>query len=121
MDCGWVEKGSYSSPAQSWPDFDIYAADGNLHGAADPAAWLLLVEPIGASVLNGDPVTQSMHRIQGGGYLMPELPLLRNTGVDGFLQVSDTAAMAMTRRLAQEEGIFFNTVVLVTLARARRR
>lgn len=65
-----------------------------------------VVEPTGASVLNGDPVTRSMHRIQGGGYLMAELPLLGNTVIDGFLQVSDEAAMTMASRLAQEEGIF---------------
>jgi len=46
------------------------------------------------------------HRIQGGGYSMPELPLLRPEHVDGRIVVSDREATAIARRLAREEGIF---------------
>ena len=37
---------------------------------------------------------------------MPALPLLRREHIDGFLKVTDVAAMEMARRLAREEGIF---------------
>lgn len=35
-----------------------------------------MVEPAGAAVLAGGALTRPNHRIQGGGYAMPELPLL---------------------------------------------
>ncbi len=46
------------------------------------------------------------HRIQGGGYSMAELPLLRREHVDGHLRVRDSEAVLTARRLAREEGIF---------------
>jgi cysteine synthase A len=46
------------------------------------------------------------HRIQGGGYAMPSLPLLDATLIDGFVQVSDAEAIDGARRLAKLEGIF---------------
>lgn len=91
---------------------DFAGTGGTFAGCAkafrdsNPEIQCFLVEPTGASVLNGDPVTKPNHRIQGGGYLMSELPLLRDIKIDGFLQVSDTEAMSMARRLAREEGIF---------------
>jgi len=91
---------------------DFAGTGGTFAGCAkafkesDPAIQCFLVEPLGASVLHGDPVTRPGHRIQGGGYVMPELPLLKDGIVDGYLQVSDTDAMTMARRLAREEGIF---------------
>jgi cysteine synthase A len=49
------------------------------------------------------------HKIQGGGYAMPQLPFVveahRLGHVDGFLTVTDDEATAMARRLATEEGI----------------
>ena len=45
------------------------------------------------------------HRIQGGGYAMAELPLLRREHVDGHLRVRDGEAFLTARRLAREEGI----------------
>lgn len=65
-----------------------------------------VVEPAGAAVLAGRPVTDPNHRIQGGGYAMPELALLNQKYIDGYLQVTDEAAMDVARRLAKEEGIF---------------
>jgi cysteine synthase A len=65
-----------------------------------------VVEPAGAAVLAGRPVSNPNHRIQGGGYAMPDLPLLPPNLVDGYLQVTDEEAMAAARRLATEEGIF---------------
>jgi cysteine synthase A len=46
------------------------------------------------------------HRIQGGGYFMPELPLLRGEHIDGRMQVTDAEAMEAARSLARTEGIF---------------
>jgi cysteine synthase A len=58
--------------------------------------------------LAGLEVTNPNHRIQGGGYSMPmsDLTLVNTDYIDGFVQVSDAAAMACARRLAREEGIF---------------
>ena len=65
-----------------------------------------LIEPSGAAPLAGLSVTNPSHRIQGGGYSMPELPLLDRSLVHGFLQVTDDEVMAAARMLAREEGIF---------------
>jgi cysteine synthase A len=64
------------------------------------------VEPEGAAVIAGEPVTQPSHRIQGGGYAMKDLPRLRDVPVDGYLTVSDEEAIVIARRLAREEGVF---------------
>lgn len=64
------------------------------------------MEPKGAAILAGKGVTNPNHRIQGGGYGMEQLDLLNRDHVDGYLQVSDDDAVAMTRKLAKEEGIF---------------
>lgn len=65
-----------------------------------------VVEPAGAAVLAGKRVTHSNHRIQGGGYAIAELPLLRHGHIDGYRQVTDEQAVQTARRLAKEEGIF---------------
>jgi len=72
----------------------------------DPAVKCFVVEPEGAAILAGEPVTYPNHRIQGGGYAMSHLPMLNPAHVDGYLQVSDRQAVEMARRLAREEGIF---------------
>ncbi len=63
------------------------------------------VEPKGAAILSGELVTQPNHRIQGGGYSR-SLPLFDTSVCDGYLQVSDSDAIVMARRLAKEEGVF---------------
>jgi cysteine synthase A len=65
-----------------------------------------VVEPEGAAVLAGKPVRDPGHRIQGGGYAMGDLIFVEPSNVDGYLQVSDEAAIHAARRLAKEEGIF---------------
>jgi cysteine synthase len=65
-----------------------------------------VVEPEGAAVLAGKPVRDPGHRIQGGGYAMRHLIFVEPSNVDGYLQVSDEAAIHAARRLAKEEGIF---------------
>lgn len=72
----------------------------------DPRIACYVVEPAGAAVLAGKPVTDPNHRIQGGGYGMTELALLNRKYADGYLQVTDEEAMLTARRLAKEEGVF---------------
>ena len=64
-----------------------------------------LVEPEGAAVLAGKPVTSPSHPIQGGGYAM-DLDFLKEVPVDGYLTVSGDNARDTARALAQFEGIF---------------
>jgi cysteine synthase A len=91
---------------------DFAGTGGSFAGCAaafkehNPAVQCFLVEPAGAAVLAGQAVTHPNHRIQGGGYSMPELPLVQREHVDGYLQVRDEEAMQTARALAQKEGIF---------------
>jgi cysteine synthase A len=91
---------------------DFAGTGGSFAGCAaafkkrDPSVRCYVVEPAGCAVLAGGAVRNASHRIQGGGYAMPELPLLRPGQVDGYLAVSDEEAMGAARRLAREEGIF---------------
>ena len=64
-----------------------------------------LVEPQGAAVLAGRPVTAPNHPIQGGGYAMT-LDFLKDVPVDGYLTVSGDEARGTARALARSEGIF---------------
>jgi cysteine synthase A len=70
-----------------------------------PNVKCFVVEPRGAAILAGAPVTNPNHRIQGGGYSRT-LPLFDAALCDGYIQVDDEEAMATARRLAKEEGIF---------------
>jgi cysteine synthase A len=72
----------------------------------NPSILCYIVEPVGAAILAGGSVTHPNHRIQGGGYSMSELSLINKDFIDGYLQVTDTEAMEVSRRLAKEEGIF---------------
>lgn len=97
-------------------DFDAFCdfagTGGSFAGCAavfkafKPSVGCYLVEPAGAAILAGQPVTQPGHRIQGGGYSMSSLPLVKNELIDGYLQVTDDEAVQIARRLAKEEGIF---------------
>lgn len=72
----------------------------------DPKIKCYIVEPESAAVLAGKKVTDPGHRIQGGGYVMPDLLFLKGEFIDGYIQVSDEEAIECSRRLAREEGIF---------------
>ena len=80
---------------------DFAGSGGSFAGIAaflkerDPKVRCYLVEP-----------DNPHHRIQGGGYSMPELPLLNPEHIDGRLIVTDEEAIATARRLAREEGVF---------------
>jgi cysteine synthase A len=86
----------------------------------DPAIACYIVEPEGAAVLAGEPLTEPGHRIQGGGYSMADLPLIDSTLVDGYVAVSDTAAIDGARRLARREGILAGFSAGACLAAAER-
>lgn len=73
---------------------------------ANPLTRCFIVEPEGAPVLSGGCVTDVRHRIQGGGYAIRDLPMIRREHVDGFVTVSDAAAIEWSRKLALLEGIF---------------
>ncbi|MFW6059822.1 MAG: PLP-dependent cysteine synthase family protein [Phycisphaeraceae bacterium] len=91
---------------------DFAGTGGTLAGCAaalkerNASIQCYAVEPEGAAVLQGHPVSNASHRIQGGGYAMTDLPLLECTRVDGYLTVTDDEATEAARRLAREEGIF---------------
>lgn len=74
--------------------------------ARDPAIRCFAVEPAGAAVLAGAPVTCPGHPIQGGGYARADLAFLADLAYDGTLAVSGDAARRAARALAAEEGIF---------------
>jgi cysteine synthase A len=65
-----------------------------------------VVEPFGSAVLAGGEAVQPSHRIQGGGYSMPQLPLIKPEHIDGYLRVTDEEAMDAARSMARLEGIF---------------
>ncbi|MCY3831803.1 MAG: cysteine synthase family protein [Chloroflexi bacterium] len=91
---------------------DFVGSGGSFAGCAqyfkecDPAIRCYVVEPEGAAALAGEAVSRPNHRIQGGGYAMPDLALVDRALIDGYLRVSDADATCMTRRLAKEEGLF---------------
>lgn len=91
---------------------DFAGTGGSFAGCAaafkehDPSIRCYLVEPEGAAALAGQPVIRPSHRIQGGGYAMPHLPLIRPDHIDGFLTVTDEEAIAAARQLAKDEGLF---------------
>lgn len=84
----------------------------SIHGTARalrahlPGLRVVAVEPAESSVLSGGPT--GSHRIEGTGIgFIP--PLWEPAEVDAIERVSSDEAMAMSRRLAREEGIFAGT------------
>lgn len=84
----------------------------SIHGAARtlrahvPEIRVVAVEPTESAVLSGGPT--GSHRIEGIGIgFLP--PLWEPEAVDAIERVSSDDAMAMSRRLAREEGIFAGT------------
>jgi len=70
----------------------------------DPRVRCVAVEPVGAEVLAGKPLTKARHVLQGTGYgSVP--PLWDPKLADGFAAVTDAEAEEFRRRLATEEGL----------------
>lgn len=65
-----------------------------------------VIEPETAPAILGKAITNANHVIQGGGYSIKELSYLNKRNIDGYLSVSDSEAIEMTRLLARTEGIF---------------
>lgn len=91
---------------------DFVGTGGSFAGCAaafkeyNPAIKCFVIEPAGAAVLSGESLVYPNHRIQGGGYAIADLPQLRREHIDGYLQVTDSEAIQVARRLAREEGVF---------------
>lgn len=91
---------------------DFVGSGGTFAGCAaafkeyNPQIQCFVVEPSGCAVLAGNEAVQPNHRIQGGGYSMPQLPLIRPEHIDGYLGVTDEEAMDAARSMARLEGIF---------------
>lgn len=73
---------------------------------ANPQTKCFVIEPDEAAVLAGRAVRNPNHRIQGGGYSIPELQFVKRAFVDGFLSVTEEQAIQAARRMAKDEGIF---------------
>ncbi len=91
---------------------DFPGSGGSFAGCAaafkehDPSIRCFVVEPEGAAALSGADISKPSHRIQGGGYAISSLQFIKPAHVDGFLQVTDSEAIAAARLLARTEGIF---------------
>ena len=71
---------------------------------ANPGVRTFVVEPEGAPVIAGRPVTRTSHKIQGTGYA--SVPPLWEPGLcDGFLTAGDEETVLVARALATREGI----------------
>ncbi len=105
---------------------DFVGSGGTFAGCAaafkehDPRIQCYVVEPAGSTVLAGGTASQPNHRIQGGGYSMPILPLINRDHIDGYLSVTDGEAMEAARTLARLEGIFAGFSSGANLAAARQ-
>jgi cysteine synthase A len=105
---------------------DFVGSGGTFAGCAaafkeyDPRIQCYVVEPSGSTVLAGNQGSQPNHRIQGGGYSMPTLPLIHTEHIDGYLSVTDEEAMDAARELAKLEGIFAGFSSGANVAAARQ-
>ena len=72
--------------------------------ARDPGIRCYAVEPAGAPVLAGGPITCPGHKLQGAGYAFVP-PAWEPALCDGTLAVTDEAAIAVARDLGRREGI----------------
>lgn len=105
---------------------DFVGSGGTFAGCAaafkeyDPRIQCYIVEPSGSKVLAGNSASQPNHRIQGGGYSMPDLPLLKAGQIDGYLSITDDEAIDAARSLAKLEGIFAGFSSGANVAAARQ-
>ncbi len=62
------------------------------------------LEPASAPFLSGGKVTNTSHKLQGGGYSQP-LDLFDKGVCDGYISISDDEAVQTARELAKKEGL----------------
>lgn len=72
--------------------------------ARAPTIRCLAVEPVGASVLAGRPITTTEHKLQGAGYAFVP-PAWQPSLCDGTVAIGDEEATATARELARREGV----------------
>ncbi|MHA2352284.1 MAG: PLP-dependent cysteine synthase family protein [Candidatus Thorarchaeota archaeon] len=91
---------------------DFVGSGGSFAGVSkallehDPSVKCFIIEPVSAAVLAGQKITNPDHKIQGGGYSMPDLKYLQGIKAAGFIQVTNDEAVGCTRRLGKEEALF---------------
>lgn len=89
---------------------DLVGSAGTLGGVArylsPHGVKCFAIEPQGAEALAMGDISQPDHPIQGGGYLMADLPHLDQAPTNGVLTVKGAEAAAAARLLALHEGIF---------------
>jgi len=90
---------------------DFLGTGGTFEGYAralkrhDPSVRCYVVEPYGCAHYKGEIIEGESHGIQGGGYAR-ELANVDRSLVDGSITVTHEEAVALTRQLAEIEGIF---------------
>ena len=89
---------------------DFVGSGGTLAGCAryfgPKGVRCYAVEPRGAEALSDGDRSCANHPIQGGGYLMDDLPHLNGTHLAGIETISGDDACQNSRLLARHEGIF---------------
>jgi cysteine synthase A len=91
---------------------DFVGSGGSFAGVSmalreqNPVVKCFIIEPESAAVLAGRKIINPDHKIQGGGYSMPDLKYLQGVKADGFIQVTNEEAIEYTRRLSKEEALF---------------
>ena len=89
---------------------DFVGSGGTLGGAsrffANKGVRCYAVEPRGAEALSMGDQSEPNHPIQGGGYMMEDLPLLEGARFGAVLAIEPRQAIATARLLAMNEGIF---------------
>ncbi len=112
---------------------DIVGSGGTFEGCAEKlkaynkAIRCYLVEPQAVAVYAGKAlVDEGRHKIQGCGYAR-QLPKVKETLIDGLIQVTDEETTRMTRDLARLEGTFVgfssgaNVSAAIQLLRGREK
>ena len=70
----------------------------------DPNIRCYAIEPATAPFLAGGKVTNTSHKLQGGGYSQP-LDLFDGSLCDGFVSITDQEAIHAAKELGKQEGI----------------
>ncbi len=89
---------------------DFAGSGGTLGGVArffaDKNVRSYVIEPRGAEAIAGGDTSCPAHPVQGGGYMMHDLPHLRKAPLSGAITVTGAEAKHCAGLLARHEGIF---------------